>query len=117
MISIQLTRGFQTYLFLTKYFVDFVVVGYTDGPSVKNSASSSVCSANEKGTLEWAKMKCDNDNKCNWLHDHSCDGKNWRFCSDVKIDDYKGAGGCSKIKPGNTAKFNTAYFIIQILSL
>ena len=78
-----------------------------------NDAGSHVCSSNHYGTLAWAKMKCDNDNKCKWLHRYGCDDNHWRFCSDVKIDGYiiehstyLRAGACSKIKLGNTTKFN-----------
>ena len=86
----------------------FLVLDYTTGPSVKNSASD-VCSA-KTGTLEWATEQCDNDVNCNWLHDYGCDVKHWRFCSNVDIDDYKGNGGCSKIKPGNKSNLNISCF-------
>ena len=109
MEALRKTSGFLTHLILSEYSIYFEVVGYTSGPKVKNSAGQNVCSGNAYGTLEWAMTKCNNDNKCNWLHDHGCDGKNWRFCSDVEIDNYKGGDGCSKIKPGNTAKFNISY--------
>ena len=80
---------------------------YTNGASVKNSASG-VCSSSY-GSLDWAKQQCDKYINCKWLHDWGCDGKNWRFCSNVELDDYKGSGGCSQIKPENTGKFKRLY--------
>ena len=74
-------------------------LGYKEGPSVINKGSDS-CSS-QFGTLEWAMQQCDNDANCNWLHDHGCDSRNWRFCSNSSIDDFNGDGGCSRIKSGN----------------
>ena len=76
-------------------------LGYIDGPSVKNSASSTACSG-EYGTLDWAQKQCDNDSECTWLHDYGCDGANWRFCKKQEIhiwmDESGKSGGCSKTK-------------------
>ena len=95
-------------------FFDFVDIEYTNGPSVKNSAGSYVCSGRKYGSLDWAKNECDKDPKCDWLHDWGCDNKNWRFCSGVQIDGHKGYGGCSKIKPSNAVHFNVFYVITHI---
>ena len=80
-------------------------LGYKEGPSVMNNVNrpfmpTDACSS-DVGTLEWAMQQCDNDANCNWLHDHGCDSRNWRFCSNSSIDDFNGDGGCSRIKSGN----------------
>ena len=78
----------------------FCYLGYTDGPSVKNSGYS-VCSE-RYGSLEWAQEMCNKDDNCKWLHDTYCDDRFWRFCSNDKIGDYTGmphtTDSCSKLK-------------------
>ena len=93
-----------------------MILAYTDGPSVKNSAGRYACSR-KYDTLEWAKEQCNNDINCKWLHDYGCDDKNWRFCSKGDIQGYTGVGGCSKIKPGKNGEFkifNMSYFRCDI---
>ena len=80
-----------------------------------NGAAYSACSSTY-GDLTWAKQQCDKDKACRWLHDMDCDNKNWRFCSGVDIEDYKGSGGCSKIKTGYTGNLIMSYFITQVLN-
>ena len=80
--------------------VYILVVNYLNGPSVTNEAFTD-CSQ-KTGDLKWAQDQCTPDTNCNWLHDWGCDGKGWRFCSNVNIDSKLGTGGCSKIKAGNT---------------
>jgi hypothetical protein len=105
-LQINVKRNFLPVVFNSFFFS---ILDYKKGPSVKDSASS-VCSVSF-GTLDWAKEQCDNDVSCKWLHDFGCDDKNWRFCPNVDLDNYKGAGtkGCSQIKPYYEGNFNMLY--------
>lgn len=85
-----------------------VCLGYKKGPSVQNVAG--ICST-KYGTLQWAEQQCENDSTCKWLQDYGCDNKNWRFCTGkYDIENFKGSGGCSRMKIGNTAMFGK-YFL------
>ena len=79
---------------------------------MKNSVSGD-CST-EYGTVEWAIEKCDKDPNCQFIHDHGCDDKNWRYCPNLLIDESLDNQGkaCSRLKSGKTLvqKFATYCF-------
>ena len=41
------------------------------------------------GTREWAENECNQNKKCTHLNDWGCDDKNWRYCVNVDIEEYK----------------------------
>jgi len=54
---------------------------FIEGPKVANDLAHTQChDTNFYGTLAEAQRRCALDQSCEWLHDHTCDGKNWRFC-------------------------------------
>ena len=72
--------------------------GYERGPTVKLVHTDS-CSK-DYGTRDWAIEQCDKNNECTHLDDYGCDDENWRYCMNVKIDDFKdsSATGCTLLK-------------------
>ena len=91
--------------------ISFLLV-YENGPSV----GWAPCFG-EVGTLEWAEGQCNDDVNCKWLLDWGCDDENWRYCSNVGIDDHiviGGTDGCSKIKSGNKCIFTLTYFAVLL---
>jgi len=71
---------------------------YASGPLMKNSVSGD-CST-EYGTVEWAIEKCDKDPNCLFIHDYGCDDKNWRYCTNLLIDEDNQGEACSRLKSG-----------------
>ena len=100
--------------YILKHSLKIFLLVYDNGPSVKKDPGP--CSS-EYGTFEWAKGQCDDDVNCKWLHDWGCDDENWRYCSNVGIDDHiviGGTDGCSKIKSGNKCIFTLTYFAVLL---
>ena len=87
-------------LFCTIRFkvVTDVIEDYERGPAVSNDEAEH-CSE-DYGCPEWAIEKCNADSACTHLDDWGCDAKNWRYCSNVDIDDFKDSSGeaCTLIK-------------------
>ena len=74
---------------------------YDRGPKVLDTHSKK-CSK-EHGTLEWAMNECNKNEDCTHLDDYICDDKNWRYCVNVDIENYKDANpstiSCTLLKP------------------
>lgn len=43
----------------------------------------------EYGARDWAMDQCNRNKECTHLDDWNCDDENWRYCSNVKLDDFK----------------------------
>jgi len=71
---------------------------YPTSSNVGNSAHSGACSGSV-GSLEWAKLQCDGDAECSWLHDYDCDGNAWRYCSGAFPSEAGDGLACTMTKP------------------
>jgi ribosomal protein S27E len=54
---------------------------YKKDGNVPNVVFGTMCSGRVFGSLAQMEAMCDRDSNCHALHDHNCDGEDWRMCT------------------------------------